>query len=101
MKLPGTLPGISSVSLTPSQSSRCSAAWLCLCGTRLGGPDGCPENGPTLWGHPVSLERGGGGRVESPWPFEAYLTRGCKATVHLVFAHIGMLSTEDATKCFH
>ena len=36
-----------------------------LCGTRLGGPDGCPENGPTLWGHPVSLERGGGwtGRV--------------------------------------
>ena len=32
-----------------------------LCGTRLGGPDGCPENGPTMWGHPVSLERGGEG----------------------------------------
>ena len=31
-----------------------------LCGGRLGGPDGCPEYGPEFWGHPISLERGGG-----------------------------------------
>ena len=30
------------------------------CGGRLGGLDGCPEYGPEFWGHPISLERGGG-----------------------------------------
>ena len=33
-----------------------------LCGSRLGGLDGCLENGPKFCGHPISLERGGSAR---------------------------------------
>ena len=51
-----------------------------LCGTRLGGPDGCLETGPTLWGHPISPERGGGRRGDTHRVFGLVSTRWRHAT---------------------